>query len=130
MSEIDQILEEEGFRSRPYQDTEGVWTIGHGITHITEEESRAVVMMKLRVLRDRIRGQLHWYDSSPTTVQNVLTHMAYQLGLHGMLQFNKTLSHLVNQDYRAASIEMLISKWAKQTPARAKRLSDRILSLA
>jgi len=36
MSELlERILEHEGFSEKPYLDTVGVWTIGHGLTFIT-----------------------------------------------------------------------------------------------
>jgi hypothetical protein len=36
---------------------------------------------------------------------------------------------LADKDYKSASVEMLDSKWAKQTPNRAKELSEIIKSL-
>ena len=40
---IERIGVNEGFRSKPYQCSEGVWTIGHGLTWITEEESLSIL---------------------------------------------------------------------------------------
>ena len=48
---IERIGVNEGFRKKPYQCSEGVWTIGHGLTWLTEEES-------LHILAGRI-SQLH-----------------------------------------------------------------------
>ena len=50
--------------------------------------------------------------------------MCYQLGVTGVSKFKKTLAYLENFEYRMASKEMLDSRWARQTPNRAKRLSD------
>ena len=41
-------------------------------------------------------------------------------------QANKTLHYIENGKYRSASVEMLDSLWAKQTPNRAKELSERM----
>ena len=49
--------------------------------------------------------------------------MCYQLGLAGFSKFKKTISYIEKKNYKEASKEMLDSKWAKQTPNRAKKLS-------
>ena len=41
-----------------------------------------------------------------------------------MGKFKNMIKALQNRDYKQASIEMLDSRWAKQTPNRAKELSD------
>lgn len=41
----------------------------------------------------------------------------------------KTISHLENKRYGKASVEMLDSRWAKQTPNRAIELSNIIKNL-
>ena len=56
--------------------------------------------------------------------------MSYQLGVKSFSRFRKTIFLLANKDYRAASTEMLDSKWARtDTPARAKELSDRMKNI-
>ena len=54
--------------------------------------------------------------------------MCYQLGLGGFSKFKKTISYLEKENYLEASKEMLDSKWAKQTPNRAKKLSEIVKS--
>ena len=51
--------------------------------------------------------------------------MFYQLH-YRLLNFVKTLHYIENGKYKAASVEMLDSLWAKQTPNRAKELSERM----
>ena len=36
----------------------------------------------------------------------------------------KTITYLKDKDFKSASVEMLDSKWAKQTPNRAKEMSE------
>ena len=50
----------------------------------------------------------------------------YQLGLTGFSKFKKTIYLLETEQYDEASIEMLDSLWAKQTPNRAKELSEKL----
>ena len=44
-------------------------------------------------------------------------------------KFKKTIYLLETEQYEEASIEMLDSLWAKQTPNRAKELSEKIRSI-
>ena len=56
--------------------------------------------------------------------KEVLCEMIYQMGFSGVSKFKNMIKALQNRDYKLASIEMLDSRWAKQTPNRAKELSD------
>ena len=51
-------------------------------------------------------------------------NMAFQLGLPRLSKFKKFKEALDKQDYVSASIEMLDSRWAKQTPNRANELAE------
>ena len=53
-------------------------------------------------------------------------HMAYQMGLEGVLNFKKMWAAIEVDDYVTAAAEMINSRWAMQTPARANRLADRM----
>lgn len=124
---------EEGLRLKPYYCSEGYPTIGYGqkignvgdpLPNVTTTEKEA-----LQFLRDRVEGiynQLSAYKPRAFLGCNdqqraILISMAYQLGITGLLKFNKMWLALENKDYQKAAIEMLDSKWAKQTPNRAKR---------
>ena len=60
----------------------------------------------------------------PEEVQDVVIECCYQLGVSGFSNFKKTLRYLEQHELEKAAVEMLDSKWAKQTPNRAKKLSD------
>ena len=62
----------------------------------------------------------------PEKAQDVIVEMCYQMGINGFSKFKKTIDHLMRKDYKAASVEMLDSRWAKQTPNRAKKLSNQM----
>lgn len=64
----------------------------------------------------------------PDDVQNILTEMVFQMGVSGVGKFKNMRKAVENKDYTRAADEMLDSRWAKQTPNRAKRLSDRMRS--
>ena len=133
MSLIDQIKHHEGFRSTVYQCTEGYDTIGYGFAikdlELTEEISEQILILKLAKLESKVRKKFDWYMYLPQEGKDVVVNMCYQLGLSGFSKFKKTIYLLETQQYEEASVEMLDSLWAKQTPRRAKELSEVIRSL-
>ena len=64
----------------------------------------------------------------PTAV-GIVTEMIYQIGYNGVSKFENTLKLIKDGRYQDASIEMLDSKWAKQTDERAIDLSKIMKSL-
>ena len=121
---IERICENEGFRSNPYQCSEGVWTIGHGITYLTEEESRRIVADRIAEKHLGLGGTLDWYDGLPPEVQGVILEMTFQMGTSGMLKFKKMIKAMVDKQWGLASEEMKDSKWYRQTPGRCERLAQ------
>ena len=128
MSLLDDIKKHEGFRSRVYQCTEGYDTIGYGFAikdlDIEEDIGEMILIRKLEKLQKRIASTFGWFFNSPEEVKDVVTNMCYQLGVSGFSRFKKTIYLLETEQYHEASIEMLDSLWAKQTPNRAKELSE------
>ena len=55
--------------------------------------------------------------------------MCYQMGVNGFSKFKKTINYLSKEKFSRASLEMLDSKWAVQTPGRAKQLSERVKNI-
>ena len=128
MSLSDQVYEDligdEGFESKPYLDTVGVMTFGYGFTYITKKE--AEVILKNRVY-ERIRELIEVlpnFADYPFGVQRALVNMSYQLGVEGLLKFKNTLRLIDEGKYSEAAKNALQSKWATQTPNRAKRVTN------
>ena len=121
---IERIGVNEGFRSKPYQCSEGVWTIGHGITWMTEEESLHILTGRISHMHLDLTDRLDWYKDMPPEIQGVIIEMCYQLGTTGFTKFHKAISHMKNREWQLASSEMLDSLWARQTPNRAKQLAN------
>lgn len=55
---------------------------------------------------------------------DILTSMAYQMGVSGLAAFHNMLAAIIAEDWEEAVRQMLNSAWATQTPARAQRHAD------
>ena len=130
---LNRIKHHEGFRKSVYQCTEGYDTIGYGFAikdlELDEDIAEEILMRKVEKLIKRVRARFDWLDSVPHEVQGVLVEMSYQMGLSGVSKFKKALHAMQMFQWKEAAKEMLDSRWAKQTPNRAKELSDIIRSL-
>ena len=127
---INSIKQNEGFRSRVYKDSLGFDTIGYGFAikdlEIDENISEAILIKKLLILTKSCHAKFKWLNVLPDEVKEVVYEMVYQLGLSGVSKFKKTIAYIKNKDYENASIEMLDSRWAVQTPSRANYLSEKL----
>ena len=66
------------------------------------------------------------FRSLPDRKKQALANMAFQLGVTGLLNFRRMLAAIKDGDWTRARIEALDSKWASQTPARAKEIANMI----
>ena len=121
---IERIAKNEGFRSKVYKCSEGVDTIGHGLTWLTEEESLHILTGRISELHLKLLDDLDWYKDMPPEVQGILIEMIYQIGYSGVMKFKKMIANMIDKNWKGAADEMLDSLWAKQTPNRANRLAD------
>ena len=124
---IKNIKESEGFVEHVYNDSLGIPTIGFGFAIkdliLDEDIAEQILLRKVKKLIDRIDKKFDWFNLTDDSVKEVVVEMCYQLGLAGFSKFKKTISYLEKRNYLEGSKEMLLSKWAKQTPNRAKKLS-------
>jgi lysozyme len=127
---VDIVKEDEGFRSKPYLDSNGVLTIGWG-TNIAQgiDHTEATFFLEHRLglaMRDCIR-RLPWFGRLDEVRRGVVLRMAYQLGVDGVLGFRKFCAAMAAGNWNAAADEMLDSKWAREdSPARAHREARRM----
>jgi len=133
MDILEQIKKHEGFKSTVYQCTEGYDTIGYGFAikdlYLDKDIADLILMRKIHKLEERISERFDWFLNSPKDVKSVIVNMCYQLGLSGFSKFKKTIYLLETEQYEEASFEMLDSLWAKQTPNRAKELSETLRNI-
>ena len=67
-----------------------------------------------------------WFTDLNQARQDCIVEMCYQLGITGVSGFKNMISRLQAKDWEGASKEALDSAWAKQTPARAAEVAERL----
>lgn len=129
MSVLEQLRRHEGLRLEPYRCTEGFLTIGYGrnldakgISHLEAVDMLICDIEETEAALNE-RGLLDGLDEARG---GVLVNMAFQLGINGLLKFENTLRLVKEGRFEDASVEMLDSKWASQTPSRAEELSQQM----
>lgn len=145
---IDLLAFEEGFRDRPYLDTEGYPTVGIGFllarTKCTPAELKKYYDFTLpREAADSwlwchldglVKDMAHHAGIGPAYAATadcyarrcVLISMAYQMGIEGLARFRNTLWHVAAGRYERAAQGMMNSRWANQTPDRARRHAEQM----
>ena len=78
-----------------------------------------------RVLKECEKRIVIW-DKLDDERKYALLDMSFQLGIHGVLQFKKMLGAMGVGNWKEAAEQCLDSKYAKQTPTRAKRIARTI----
>ena len=130
MSLIDSIKKHEGYVGIVYKDSLGIDTIGYGFAIKDLELDRdicdIILERKLHALTDRVNNKFSWYKYMPPAIQDIVVELCYQLGVYGFSCFRKTIAYLQDKKFKEASVEMLDSRWADQTPNRARELSNRV----
>ena len=130
MKLIDSIKQHEGYVKRVYKDSLGIDTIGYGFAikdlELDQDICDMILDRKLKDLERMVNSKFNWYRYMPPEIKNVVIEMCYQLGVTGFSNFRKTITFLQNKQFHDASVEMLDSRWAQQTPGRAKELSNRV----
>lgn len=128
MNVTDLIKQHEGYRQFPYHCTAGKLTIGIGFNlddvGLSEEESELLLAHRLGKLKAKLAASLPCFSGLDEVRQACLLDMAYQMGVAGLLKFETTLALVSHRSYENAAKHMLDSRWADQTPIRAKQVAE------
>ena len=121
---------DEDKRRKPYRCSMGFLTVGVGrnIDERPFSDDEIALMLKndIAIVEAALDRNLPWWRSMTEARQQALANMCFQMGISRLLGFKNTLSLLKAGRWDAAAAEALNSAWAKQTPARAKRVTDLI----
>lgn len=116
-----------------YNDHLGYLTIGVGRLidkrkggGITPEESAYLLKNDIDRKTAELNKRIPWWTKLDDARKGVLLNMSFQMGTDGLLGFKNTLAMIQAGNYEGAAKGMLQSKWAQQTPSRAKRMAEQM----
>lgn len=99
-----------------------------GLT-MQKEIAEEILLEDLTDLWTSLTKSLPWVELTNETVQLVLLDMAYNMGIHGLLDFKKTLFALEAGNWETAATELKDSRWFNQVGTRAKEHIAAIMDL-
>ena len=132
---LESVKKHEGYRNKVYLDTLGKRTVGVGHLCVEdfweddkEYDEKFLMDILLDDLQNAIKGARELKEEYDCTdideiAQEIIVEMVFQLGKNGVSKFKNMWKALAEKNYIGASYEMLDSRWAKQTPNRAKAMA-------
>ena len=131
----EQIKKDEGCVLYAYDDHLGYATIGYGRLidrrrdgGISQDEAEYLLKNDIAARLKALEKAIDFWNDLDEVRKAVLLNMSFQLGVDGLLKFKNTLAYIEAGDYENAAAGMLNSKWALQTPSRAKRMAEQMRS--
>ena len=105
---------------------QGLVMVEHGLPKEVTDLWAEIILGRLEaVIIDKLFDE---YDINfvdlPKDCRIVIIDCCYQMGIKGFFGFKKTLASIKNLDWEDASIELLNSKYYRDTPSRATRNSE------
>ena len=139
MIDMDKLLESvkrhEGYRNKVYLDTLGKRTVGVGhlcVEDFWEDDKEYEEDFLMGILEKDLQSAIDQADDMckdlkiSSDAKILIIEMIFQLGGNGVSKFRKMWQALQQDppDYAEASVQMLDSRWAKQTPNRAQEMAN------
>lgn len=153
------IRDNEGFETKPYKDSKGIWTIGVGLNLEDDEakellessgvnykelmerkdsenplqlsQEQAEKILRLTTLRAVYECKTAYpgYDRYPQHVKEVLLDLMFNMGPETLSTFTRFNSNIKNGTYKDAADLLLKSAYANQVGDRAVRNADKLRRL-
>jgi len=131
---LESVKKHEGFRDVVYRDTLNKRTVGYG--HLCVEDHwedgkkydkeylEDILEKDLQSAIDQAHDMCQGMEISDDA-KSIICEMIFQLGGNGVSKFKNMWKALKENppNYKEASVQMLDSRWAKQTPNRAKEMA-------
>tara|TARA_R110000787_G_C13207651_1_gene424781 strand:- start:15 stop:500 length:486 start_codon:yes stop_codon:yes gene_type:complete len=146
---LDKLVEHEGLVLTVYKDTLGIDTIGigrnlkdRGISKeeleyldipnmdvvyehgLTEADARYLALNDIAIVENELCRVHTCVENLDSVRQLILMDMAFNMGVPRLCKFKLMWNAIHEQNFEAASREMLDSRWARQVGGRARKLSD------
>ena len=131
---LESVKKHEGYRNKVYLDTLGKRTIGVGhlcVENFWEDDKEYEESFLMEILEKDLQSAIDQADDMckdlkiSSDAKILIIEMIFQLGGNGVSKFRKMWQALQQDppDYAEASVQMLDSRWAKQTPNRAQEMA-------
>ncbi len=136
------VRDHEGYRNKVYLDTLGKRTVGVGhlcVEDFWEDDKEYDEKFLMEILEKDLENAISGAEEllGEYTVHDqckeIIVEMVFQLGKTGVSKFRNMWAALKDPripDYKTAAAEMLDSRWAKQTPNRAKAMAKTMEEIA
>ena len=136
------VRDHEGYRNKVYLDTLGKRTVGVGhlcVEDFWEDDKEYDEKFLMEILEKDLENAISGAEEllGEYTVHDqckeIIVEMVFQLGKTGVSKFRNMWAALKDPripDYKTAAAEMLDSRWAKQTPNRAKAMAKTMKEIA
>lgn len=133
--EREEIQLDEGKVLTSYKDTQGNWTIGIGHflgpnpiyqnKTITEEQCQQYFEDDFSSAEDIAKACFDGFEGLDGPRKGALVNMAFNMG-KTLSTFHTFLDYLDRGLYKEAAIDLMNTRYAREVPARAKRIAYRI----
>ena len=138
---LESVKKHEGYKNHVYLDTRNKRTVGVGhlcVEDFWEDGKEYDEKFLMDTLQKDLQGSIDGAEDLckglkiSDDAKILIIEMIFQLGKKGVSKF-RNMWKALQQDppqYDVAATEMLDSRWAKQTPNRAKEMSDHMRDCA
>ena len=134
-------MDYEGYRSKVYLDSLNKRTVGVGhlcVEDFWEDGKEYEEKFLMDILQKDLQSAIDQGEDKckdlkiSDDAKFIIIEMIFQLGGNGVSKFRNMWKALQKDppDYEEASVQMLDSRWAKQTPNRAKEMALHMRNLA
>ena len=132
---LESVKRHEGYRNKVYLDTLNKRTVGVGhlcVEDFWEDDKEYDEDFLMGILEKDLQSAIDQADDKckglkiSDDAKIIIIEMIFQLGGTGVSKFRKMWQALQQDppDYAEASVQMLDSRWAKQTPNRAQEMAE------
>lgn len=129
-----QLRAEEGSSRWAYADHLGFMTIGIGRlcdkrkpgSGLSDEEQSYLLDNDMAAKLKELLKAVPWINELDPPRKDALLNMSFQMGAAGLAKFVNSLALLRAKRYAESADNFMQSLWARQTPERAKRVTDQI----
>ena len=138
---LESVRKHEGYKNTVYLDTRNKRTVGVGhlcVEDFWEDGKEYEESFLMDILQKDLQGAIDGAEDLckdlkiSDDAKILVIEMIFQLGKKGVSKFRNMWKALQEDppSYSVAATEMLDSRWAKQTPNRAKEMSDHMRKCA